>query len=227
MAIKAKDFISLEYTGTFEDGTVFDTTNEQAAKDAGVHDPKMTYGPLIICVGEQHVLPKLDESLVGKDAGAEYELTLAPEDAFGKKDAKLVKLMPASAFKQHKVNPYPGLAVQVDGQYGIIKTASGGRCLVDFNHPFSGKTVTYKLKVVAKVDDKKEQLDTLMKRTMQLKNCEIKVDGKKASIELPFPMPEEITKKLKEKFEEVVDADVSFTAKQAPSQKDEKNTSKQ
>ena len=62
--INAGDFIEMEYTGRVrDDDSVFDTTDEKAAKGAGIHNPRMEYGPLVICVGEGNMLHGLEEAL--------------------------------------------------------------------------------------------------------------------------------------------------------------------
>ena len=87
--VKKDDFVELEYTGVLKDlNAVFDTTSEETAKKEGIHDPKMTYGPVSICIGQGQILQGLDSSLEGLEVGKEHELTLPPEKAFGKKDGK-------------------------------------------------------------------------------------------------------------------------------------------
>ncbi len=70
MTIKDGDFVKLSYTGT-ANGLVFDTTDEEEAKTAGIHSPSAIYGPVTICVGQKHVITGLDEELVGKKVGTE------------------------------------------------------------------------------------------------------------------------------------------------------------
>ncbi|EFK97351.1 peptidylprolyl isomerase FKBP-type, partial [sediment metagenome] len=45
------------------------------------------------------------------------------------------------------IRPMPGLPVNIDGMYGIIRTVAGGRVIVDFNHPLSGKEIVYNSKL--------------------------------------------------------------------------------
>jgi len=73
MAIQNGDFIRLRYTGKV-DGAVFDTTDEEVAREAGIHNPEALYGPVTIRVGSQHVIPGLDEALEGRDVGDEGEI---------------------------------------------------------------------------------------------------------------------------------------------------------
>lgn len=102
----------------------------------------------------------VDTFLVGKDLG-EYNIELKPEDAFGKRNPKLIQMVPIKVFVQNKINPIPGAMFNFDGRLAKILTVSGGRVMIDFNNPISGKEVEYKVIVKRKVDDKKEQVDAL------------------------------------------------------------------
>ena len=63
----------------------------------------------------------------------------------GKKDVKKVQLVPLATFKEHKLNPHPGLQVDFDGKIGTVMRVSGGRVMVNFNHPLSGKEIIYEI----------------------------------------------------------------------------------
>ena len=93
MAIKEGDFIRLSYSGTVN-GNVFDTTDGEEAKKAGIHSPNALYGPVTICVGQKHVIIGLDEELVGKKAGASGSVTVSPEKAFGDRDPAKIQSYP-------------------------------------------------------------------------------------------------------------------------------------
>ena len=61
MAIKNGDFIKLEFTGKIkETGDVFDTTNEEIAKESGILVENKEYGPIPIVVGGNHLLKAID-----------------------------------------------------------------------------------------------------------------------------------------------------------------------
>lgn len=202
MPIKKKDFIELEYTGRIKEGNdVFDTTDEKTAKDAEMHNPNAMYGPVVICVGENHVLKGLDAAIEGKDIG-KHKIELTADKAFGKKDAKLIQMIPLNKFNEHEVRPFPGLQINIDGVMGTVKTVSGGRVLVDFNHPLSGKDVVYDIKINKIVTDKKIQIDALMKLLLGVKDAQITIQGDSAKItfkaELPKQVAEELAKKITE-----------------------------
>ena len=169
--IKKGDFVELEYTGALkEDGAIFDTTSEKKAKETGIYRKKKEFGPVIICVGEGEILKGLEEQLIGKEAGKEYTIELSPKNGFGKKDAKLIKMIPSNAFIKQNIDPQPGLQVNIDGVLGIIRRTGSGRCLVDFNHPLSGKDVVYKVKINRIVTDDKEKIESFLKLTFRLKS---------------------------------------------------------
>jgi len=160
--IQNGDFIELEYTGWLTDEKqVIDTTSAEVAKANKVFDEHAAYKPSVICLAEGHIPKGLDLQLVGVDVGKQYKFELEPEDAFGKKSAKLIQLIPTTNFFNDKINPVPGLRVNVDGLIGVVRTVTGGRTLVDFNHPFAGKRITYDAKVLRIIADDLEKVNAL------------------------------------------------------------------
>lgn len=218
MPIKKKDFVEIEYTGRVKDsGDVFDTTDAEEAKKANVFNERAEYEPIVICVGEGHVLKGIDEFLEGKDVG-EFTVELPAEKAFGKKNPEFIRMIPASKFKEHKIEPAPGLNVNVDGAVGMVKTMSGGRCVVDFNHPLAGQDVSYALKVNRIVTDKKVQIEALLKVLLGIRSPEVKLEGEKAVITLPAKLPEQIESELAKKVKDLVGVEASFVEKKIEEQ---------
>ncbi len=158
--IKKGEFIEIDYTGMLEDGTVFDTTRRAAAETAGLN-PRAQYKPAIIKVGEGQLLRGLDEFLEGKPLGA-HLCNLPAAKAFGKKNAKLLKLIPAKKFTEAKIDPFVGLEVNIDGHYGVVRSVSGGRVTVDFNHPLAGKDLQYEIEVKRVVEKTEEKVASLL-----------------------------------------------------------------
>ena len=202
--VSKKDFIEIEYTGKLKDeNVVFDTTDETVAKENGL-ESHSGYGSVIICVGEEQLLKGLDKNLEGKETGKEYDIELKPEDAFGNKNAKLIQLIPTSKFKQQNIQPMPGMQLNIDGIAGTIKTVSGGRTLVDFNHPLAGKEVSYKIKINKKITDDKEKLEGYLKLSLSTKEIEIEVNDGNAKIKLKKEMPKEAQESLSKKITELI-----------------------
>jgi len=181
MAIKEGDFIRISYTGTVN-GNVFDTTDGEEAKKAGIHSPNAIYGPVTICVGQKHVIIGLDEELVGKKAGAEGSVTVTPEKAFGERDPKKVQSFPKNKFSQ---KPVRGMPVKIDEQgEGTVVDVIGSKVLVDFNPPLAGQTLTYTYTIEEKVAEPLEQLKGLV-RLYAGRDIEITMDDGKATLDLP------------------------------------------
>jgi FKBP-type peptidyl-prolyl cis-trans isomerase SlyD len=200
--INKGDFIELEYTGRLkETNEIFDTTDEKTAKDAEIYRKMMKYGAVVVLVGESQVVVGIDDFVIGKEPG-EYTVDLIPEKAFGKKDAKLIRMIPVSTFKKQEIMPEPGLQINVDGMLGTVKTAGGGRCLVDFNHPLSGKEVVYSIKIKRIVTDDAEKIKGFLELSVDMKEPEVKIENENAKIiskqEMPKEVQEIIAKKLKE-----------------------------
>ncbi|RLE38360.1 hypothetical protein DRJ17_04240 [Candidatus Woesearchaeota archaeon] len=212
MVIKDKDFIEIEYTGSYKaDGTVFDTTDKKIAQEEDIYNENATYGPKIVCIGEKNIIKGIDDFLKGKEPGI-YELDVKPEDAFGKKDPKLLKIVPTKAFTSNEIKPFPGLQVNIDGMIGVIKTVSGGRTIVDFNHPLAGHELHYKIKVNKIIEDDDLKLKTCLQ--VMLGEKEPRYENKDGIVEVRFKqeMPAEASKLIADKIKSLVPSvkDVKF-----------------
>ncbi|MBN2367882.1 peptidylprolyl isomerase [Candidatus Woesearchaeota archaeon] len=200
--MKKGDFIELDYTGRLDDDTVFDTTEEKVAKDAGIQKENAKFLPAVICLGENHILKGIEDEIIGKGPG-KYSVKLGPEEAFGKKNAKLLKLLPRKVFTKENINPFPGLEVNVDNMYGIIRTVSGGRIIVDFNHPLAGKNVNYEVTVKKVVEDALEKARAVLKNEFNIP-AEIGVELKDKKLVIKADLPEEALAPVKTRILELV-----------------------
>jgi len=212
MPLKKHDFVLLDYTGKLEDNTIFDTTQESVAKKHNLRSEGTKYKPITICIGESQIVSGLDESLMGKEAGKEFTITLPPEKAFGKKDIKLIKLIPMAVFKKQNVMPQPGLKVNIDGRVATVLRVSGGRVIVDYNHPLANRTITYDISIRKQISDKKEQIESFLGSTLPIK-CEVAVNDAAATIQTEQKLPDELAKPLAKKLLELVGLTVEFAAK--------------
>lgn len=217
--IKKNDFVEIEYTGTItEDGMIFDTTSETDAKKQGLYSPYQNYGPITIIAGSLQVLPGLDRFMQGKEPGS-YTVLISANEAFGKKRSDLLRLIPKNVFEKQKVPAQPGMQVTIDGNRGVIKTVSGGRCVVDFNHPLAGKDLSYSLKINRIVTDPTEQVEAIVALQLPKKAFDVKVDGDKTTISIPSLIPQP----LQELFQKMITQHTSIktvTFEMKPSKKD-------
>jgi FKBP-type peptidyl-prolyl cis-trans isomerase 2 len=219
VTIKKEDFVEIEYTGKLkEDNSIFDTTSEKVAKESNIYNHNMRYGSVIICLGEGQILKGLEKSLEGKDIDKEYTIELAPEEGFGKKDPKMIQLIQTSKFKKQGIQPMPGLQINVDGLLGIVKTVSGGRTLVDFNNPLSGKDLVYTVKMKRKIDDDKEKISGYIKLSLGLKEVNVELKDGQAKVktdkELPEDIQDELTNNIKRLIKSVKSVDFTVEKKE-------------
>ncbi len=195
--LKKGDFVELEYTGK-ADGHVFDTTNEALAKKEGIFREGVPYGQVTICIGQAHVLQGLDEDLEGKEIGSELTVKIPAEKAFGKKRAELIRLIPKRKFDAAGINPAPGMPVTIDNSMATIKTVSGGRVLVDFNHPLSGKDVEYTYKALKIITDAKEKLQAVIAIELNLNKDGYELTVENDAAKIKFKKDAQIPKEVQE-----------------------------
>ncbi len=222
-AIKENDFIELDYTGKAADsGEVFDTTSAETAKQAGIFDEHMAYESAVICVGKRHLLAGLDKQLVGKETGKNYIFKIPTDEGFGRKNGKLIQLVSTAKFRQQNMTPFPGMQVNIDGIVGTVKAVTGGRTIVDFNHPLSGRDLEYTVFVKRVVADLSEKVKAVL-RLIGINANAVSVSVADGNLTLEFPQeaPEAMKKDLEEKLKSTISglSSVSFTVKATPKEK--------
>ncbi|WP_456367875.1 FKBP-type peptidyl-prolyl cis-trans isomerase [Thermococcus sp.] len=182
--VEKGDVIRLRYTGKIkETGEIFDTTEEEVAKKAGIYKENGVYGPVPIAVGAGHVIKGLDEALEGLEVGKKYEIEIPPEKGFGKRDRKLIKTFTLGQFRRQGIIPFPGMPVEIETESGKklkgrVLTVSGGRVRVDFNHPYAGRHLIYEVEVVEKIEDPIEKVKAMIELRLP------RVDANKVIIEV-------------------------------------------
>ena len=167
MAFNEGDFVLIEYDLWVKDtGSLIDTTSEEKAKKAGIYDPRERYGPRLVIVGEGRLIRGLEEVIRELDVGKEVEVEIPPEKAFGKRDPSKIKVYPRTEFLKHGIVPEPNKVVEIDGKPAIIRSVTGGRVIVDFNHPLAGRTVKARIKAVKKLESVDEKVKHLILRRL-------------------------------------------------------------
>ena len=94
---------------------------------------------------------KVEQAMGGKRAGDMVEVTLPPKDGFGEYDPNLT-------FTDHIDNMpeeyrWVGAKPTFDNEAGgsmelVVSKIEGDQLTVDANHPFAGKAVTFRMKIV-------------------------------------------------------------------------------
>jgi len=219
MALQKKDFIEIEFTGRIKGGEVFDSNvREEMEKLHHGHDHTLEVKPFVFPLGEDMFVKGVDRFLIGKDVG-NHHISLSPEEAFGKRNPKEIKMVPIKNFKEHNLNPIPGSVFNFDGKLAKILTVSSGRVILDFNNPLAGKNIEYDVKVLRKVEDLNEKVKALNDFFLR-KEFKFKIEEKKLIIEAPKEV-KQFAELFKEKYKDVlgleleikkIDKDNSFKA---------------
>lgn len=79
--------VSVNYTGRLLDGTLFDSSREAEAREAGKYLEGREYGPLTYTVGSQPMIPGWEEGIMGQPAGSDITLIIPSELAYGARRA--------------------------------------------------------------------------------------------------------------------------------------------
>ena len=190
MSIENGDFVRVNFTGKIiETDEVFDTTYEEIAQEADIYVENKEYVPIPIVVGGNHLLPKIEEAIIGLDAGDSKTVEVSSDDAFGPRNPKAIQLISMKEFKKQGMTPYPGMRISAEGGEGKILTVNGGRVKVDFNHPLAGKDLVYEVQVTEIIDDDKEKIKGMIQlhysnSTFDLDKTEIDIEDGIVNIKL-------------------------------------------
>jgi len=186
--MKEKSVILVEFTGKEKtSGKIFDTTNEKIAKENGLYRENALFQPVPVIVGNREVLQGMDEALLEMKVDEEKIITLQPEKAFGERKKELIEVIPVKEFTKRKINPFPGLIVDLNNHYGKVQTVSSGRVRVDMNPELAGKEVEYTLKITQEITNPEEKAQFLTNKFFPLKNLKTKVKLTKDTLTVEFP----------------------------------------
>ncbi|MCK4937243.1 MAG: peptidylprolyl isomerase [Methanosarcinales archaeon] len=184
MTIKEGDFIKISYTGKLEDGKIFDTTIEEAAKVHNLYNSNRRYDGDVIIIGVNQIIAGLEEDIKLHDAGYEGTVSIPPKMGFGDHDPGLVKALPMKKFEQ---KPQVGMTVEINGQTGTVVKVLGRHTSVDFNIPMAGQTITYDYKIETTLEDLKDKavgLSTLYTGV----EMDIEIEGTVAKVNVPLEL---------------------------------------
>jgi peptidylprolyl isomerase len=134
----AGDTVLFHYTGSLQDGTVFDSSSGR--------------DPLRVTLGSGQVIRGVDEALVGMAPGEEKTVTVAADEAYGPRRPELLHEVQREAIP-------PEVDLEVGKQ--LVGRDTGGQRLqltvvevaeesvtLDANHPLAGQDLTFDLRLV-------------------------------------------------------------------------------
>jgi FKBP-type peptidyl-prolyl cis-trans isomerase 2 len=210
MSLEKKDFVEIEFTGRIKEGEIFDSNiKEDMVKLHEGHEHPIEAKPFIFCLGEGMFLTAIDNFLIGKpETLADYEISLSAENAFGKRDTKMIQMIPLKIFIQNRLNPIPGAIFNFDGRIAKVLAVSGGRVMIDFNNPLAGKDVVYKIKVLRKLDKLDEKIKSFIEFLFK-RDFKFEIKDKKLILEVEKPAVD-FVKLFSEKFKDLFDLELEI-----------------
>ena len=196
--MKEGDFIRIDYVGRIsESGEIFDLTKESIAKEKGIYNPKFKYGSVPVIIGANLVVKGLEKGLKTMKVDEKKKIIIKPEDAFGDRSPKLIRLVPVSEFKKQRMTPYPGMHVTINNISGRVLSVSGGRVRVDFNHPLAGKTLEYDVEVKNRIIKQKSKVKAIIEIFLKTDENDVDVVIEKEIAEIKIKKKEDIPKGVK------------------------------
>ena len=142
MTIKNGDTVSVLYTGTYDSGEVFDSSE--------IHNNE----PLVFEVGAHQVIAGFENAVIDKEVGDEVTIRLEPKDAYGARDEKNIQKISRNEMGLD-VEPRVGMQLMFQHQHGdhthqipgLITEVTDTEVKIDINNPMDGKTLNFKLKI--------------------------------------------------------------------------------
>ena len=137
--IKEGDAVTLHYTGTLTDGSVFDSSDGRS--------------PLTFEVGSGDVILGFEKAVEGMKPAEQKKFTVPCNEAYGPIRAELLKDFPKKQLPP-EMEAKVGMQLAMQGPQGqaipvTIAKVNTDTITIDLNHPLAGKDLTFDIKIVA------------------------------------------------------------------------------
>jgi len=131
--------VTLHFSLSLEDGSVIDSNFDQT--------------PATLSIGDGNLPLGFEEHLLGMSGGQKASFTVLPEKAFGQHNPSNIQHVKRNSFAADMALS-EGLVVSFadanKGELpGVIQTIGEDEVTVDFNHPLAGKSLIFKVEIVA------------------------------------------------------------------------------
>jgi len=128
------DQVSVDYTGTLDDGEEFDSSIGRA--------------PLEFVVGTGQVIQGFDDAVRGMSVGETVTVRIEPENAYGVSDPEAIVDFPIEEVPEEF--RAVGTPVQFGtGQRGVVTDVTESTVTIDLNHELAGQALTFEITVVS------------------------------------------------------------------------------
>lgn len=137
--VKKGDKVKVHYKGSFDDGTVFDSSEGRE--------------PLEFTVGEGQVIRGFDDALIGMKKGENKKISIPAKDAYGNYHEELLRKVPRDVLPKDR-EPQVGMILGLQREDGMqtearITEVSQTEVTLDLNHPLAGKALHFLLTLIA------------------------------------------------------------------------------
>lgn len=134
--VESGNTVKVHYTGTFENGEVFDSSVERNE-------------PIGFTVGSNQVIPGFESAVMGMSVGESKTITLQPEEAYGPINEENIQEIPKEMVPEGVQSGQMLTAETPEGPVNVIvKEVRENTVILDGNHPFSGKVLNFEIEVV-------------------------------------------------------------------------------
>lgn len=124
-------------------------------------DQKLESGTLDYLHGFKNLMPALEKFLADKKEGFSGKVEMTPRNAFGELNSDLVMKIPKADLERPE-EIKTGMQIELESEEGIIPamvtSVADDHIMVDGNHPYAGKNVTFNVTVVKIRDASAEEL---------------------------------------------------------------------
>ena len=133
MKIAKDTVVSMRYELSDTNGTLLEKTDDPVSYLHGGYDG---------------IFPAVEEAVHGKDVGAQFSITMEPDEAFGEYEHDLVRVEPRNLFPGEIAigMQFEGGAEDADDEDYMLYTVvdvTDDEVTVDGNHPLAGKTLNF------------------------------------------------------------------------------------
>ena len=136
-AAKSGDTVRIHYTGTLDDGSVFDSSDGR--------------DPLEFTLGGRQVIAGFDAGVDGMTVGEKKSVVIEAGDAYGEHNADLVQVVERGQFPENADIQF-GTQFQASTENGpvvvVVTAIDGTDVTIDANHALAGKQLTFALELV-------------------------------------------------------------------------------
>jgi len=135
---KLGDTVKVHYTGKFDNGEIFDSSENQ--------------DPLKFTIGQGHVIPGFENAVVGMNTGESKTEKIPAEDAYGAYSNELVLTVNKNNLPQ-EISPEIGQQLEVKNPSGdafpvVITEITDETITLDANHPLAGRDLIFEIQLL-------------------------------------------------------------------------------